>query len=132
MYKKILCALDVSAESETILEKAASIAQLHNGQLSIAHVIEYAFLPKDYQKQLKEDIAPRFNKMGEQYGIPKKRRVIKFGQPYSVVCDLQKKLDADLIVVGTHGKHGLKALLGSTANGVLQKAECDVLLVKVG
>ena len=39
---------------------------------------------------------------------------------------------ADLIVVGSHGRHGLALLLGSTANGVLHGAMCDVLAVRVG
>ena len=39
---------------------------------------------------------------------------------------------ADLIVVGSHGRHGLALLLGSTANGVLHGATCDVLAVRVG
>ncbi|TNF89176.1 MAG: universal stress protein, partial [Gammaproteobacteria bacterium] len=39
---------------------------------------------------------------------------------------------ADVIVVGSHGRHGLALLLGSTANGVLHGATCDVLAVRVG
>ena len=39
---------------------------------------------------------------------------------------------ADLIIVGSHGRHGLALLLGSTANGVLHGASCDVLAVRVG
>jgi universal stress protein A len=39
---------------------------------------------------------------------------------------------ADLIVIGSHGRHGLQLLLGSTANGVLHLSECDVLAVRVG
>jgi universal stress protein A len=38
----------------------------------------------------------------------------------------------DLVVVGSHGRHGLSLLLGSTANGVLHGAGCDVLAVRVG
>ncbi|MEO1899758.1 MAG: universal stress protein, partial [Methylococcales bacterium] len=37
----------------------------------------------------------------------------------------------DLIVVGSHGRHGLALLLGSTANGVLHHAVCDVLAVRL-
>jgi len=38
---------------------------------------------------------------------------------------------ADLIVVGSHGRHGLSLLLGSTANAVLHGAPCDVLAVRI-
>jgi universal stress protein A len=37
----------------------------------------------------------------------------------------------DLVVVGSYGRHGLQLLLGSTANGVLHLAACDVLAVRV-
>ncbi len=40
-------------------------------------------------------------------------------------------MDADLIVLGTHGRHGLGLILGSTANGVLHGASCDVLAVRI-
>ncbi len=131
MYSNILCAVDISQEGEQILSRAASLAASFNCELSVVHIIEYTFLPKDYQKQLMEDVQPRIAELGEKYGISKKHRHIKFGQSYSEICELQERLCVDLIVIGSHGKHGFNMLLGSTANGVLQKAKCDVLLVKV-
>ena len=43
-----------------------------------------------------------------------------------------EEIGADLIVVGSHGRYGLALLMGSTANGVLHGATCDVLAVRVG
>ena len=130
MYSNILCAVDISHEGEKILSKAVSLAAKFNCELSIVHIIEYTFLPKDYQKKLEQEVQPKMVELGEKYNINKKHRYIKFGQSYAEICELQEKLDVDLIVVGSHGKYGLKALLGSTANGVVQNAKCDVLLVK--
>ena len=45
---------------------------------------------------------------------------------------MAEELGTDLIVVGSHGRHGLALLMGSTANGVLHGANCDVLAVRVG
>jgi len=132
MYNKILCAVDISPEGEVILSKAVSLAKQYDCELSLVHIIEYSFLPKDYQKKLKEEVIPKIDSIAEKFDINKKHRYIKFGQSYTEICELEKSLGIDLIVVGSHGKHGLKALLGATANGVLQQAECDVLLVKVG
>ncbi|WP_313899138.1 universal stress protein [Leclercia adecarboxylata] len=44
---------------------------------------------------------------------------------------LAKKQGCDLIVVGSHGRHGLALLLGSTANDILHGAPCDVLAVRL-
>jgi len=44
---------------------------------------------------------------------------------------LAEKINADLIVLGTHGRHGLGLMLGSTANAVLHGAPCNVLTVMV-
>ncbi len=132
MYKNILCAIDTSEESKVILAKANSLAEKYQARLSIVHVIEYSLLPKDYQRKLKEDVIPKINKLADQYNIAKKYRYVKFGQAYTNICDLGEKHNADLIVVGSHGKYGIRALLGSTANGVLHHAKCDTILVKLG
>ncbi len=49
----------------------------------------------------------------------------------SNTAQFAKQDNIDLIVVGSHGRHGLALLLGSTANGVLHGANCDVLAVRV-
>jgi len=99
--------------------------------LSIITVIEYAILPKDYQQELENTVIPKFDAFGEKYGIPKKRRHVKFGQSYGQICDVAKEKDMDLIIIGSHAKKGLQLLMGSTANGVMQQAPCDVFLIKM-
>ncbi len=131
MHKNILCAVDTSAESIAILDKANELAEQNDAQLSIAHVIEYSFIQKDYQKILKEEAWPKINEMAEKYGIAKKRRFVKFGQPHANICGLAEEHTMDLIVVGSHGQHGIRALLGSTANGILHYANCDTLMVRI-
>ena len=56
----------------------------------------------------------------------------RFGRPESELQRAAEAKGADVIVVGSHGRHGLALLLGSTANGVLHGATCDVLAVRVG
>jgi len=131
MYKNILCAVDVTSEGSAILEKAHALSLQYEAELSIVHVIEYTFLPKDYQKKLKQEVLPKVQEMADMYGIKKRNRFVKFGQSYSEICKIEEKHNIDLVVIGSHGKHGIKALLGSTANAVLQQTKCDVLLVKL-
>ncbi|MNG25866.1 hypothetical protein D3C84_1107770 [compost metagenome] len=56
---------------------------------------------------------------------------LTYGQPRQEIHQLAKENACDLIVVGSHGRHGLALLLGSTANDVLHGAPCDVLAVRL-
>ncbi|MUH72695.1 universal stress protein [Psychrosphaera haliotis] len=131
MYQKIVCAIEASDEGKLVLEKACGLAKAYNAKLYVAHVIPYSILPKDYQKTLEEEAAPLIDKITESFGISQKKVSIKVGKPYEQICLVADKKEADLIVIGTHSKKGIQALIGSTANGVVNYAKCDVFLVKI-
>ena len=131
MYNTILCAIENSDEAEKVLKKAFELSTLCNAKLFITHVIPYTLLPNDYQKELKENALPSIESKALSLGLPLKNVMIKFGKPYEQICALAEKKNADLIVLGTHSKKGLQALIGSTANGVANYAKCDVSLIKV-
>ncbi len=131
MYKTILCAIEATKEGKAVLSKASELSKLCNGKLIVIHVIPYTLLPKDYQKTLKENVSPKIEKISAEFDIPKKNQIIKVGKPYENICTLAEKRKADVIIIGTHSKKGLNALLGSTANGVVNNAKCDVSLVKL-
>lgn len=131
MYKVIVCAIEATKEGKEVLSKAVELAELYGSKLYVINVLPYTLLPKDYQKELKENITPKFEKITDSFGISKKCRSIKVGKPYEHICELAEKKDANLIVIGTHSKKGIKALIGSTANGVANYAKCDVTLVRM-
>ncbi|WP_101757034.1 universal stress protein [Oceanicoccus sp. KOV_DT_Chl] len=131
MYKTILCAIDATSEGKEVLAKASKLSKLCNSKLIVIHVIPYSMLPRDYQKELTEKISPKIDKLASAFGVPKKNQIIKVGKPYDHICMLAEKRKADLIILGTHSKKGIQALLGSTANGVVNYAKCDVSLVKI-
>lgn len=56
---------------------------------------------------------------------------LEMGSPKTEIIRVATENQVDLIVVGSHGRHGLALLLGSTANGVLHHAPCDVLAVRL-
>ena len=56
--------------------------------------------------------------------------MLEKGSTKMSIVKLAKKIGADLIITGSHGRHGLVNLLGSTASGILHGADCDVLVVK--
>jgi universal stress protein A len=73
----------------------------------------------------------RYPQLGQKLGVSEDRQHINVGAAREVVIHAAKDIHADLIVIGSHGRHGLHLLLGSTANGVLHEAECDVLAVRM-
>ena len=56
---------------------------------------------------------------------------VVIGSPKTEILALAEDNNADLIVVGSHGRHGLGLLLGSTASSVLHHAKCDVMAVRL-
>lgn len=131
MYKTIICAIEICEEGKIVLSKAQEIARKFSSRLVVINVLPYTLLPKDYQKELKEKAVPGFDKIMSEFDIPKKNRVLKVGKPYEVICSVAVKKQADLIILGTHSKKGIRSLIGSTATGVTNTASCDVSLVKV-
>jgi universal stress protein A len=67
----------------------------------------------------------------EEVGLSRSLITIDFGRAVDVIVDKAESDQTELIVIGSHGRHGIKALLGSTTNGVLHHANCDVLSVRV-
>ncbi|MGM0449858.1 MAG: universal stress protein [Pseudomonadota bacterium] len=140
-YQRILVAIDLTEEAPEVLRKAQRLADNNSAALELLHVVEpvgYAYggdLPldlSDLQKQLEDNARNKLDEYGESYGIsPENRRVI-VGRPGSEIRRQAEERQADLIVIGSHGRHGIQLLLGSTANSVLHGAACDVLAVRIG
>lgn len=140
-YQHLLVAVDLSEECTPVLKRAEEIARNSQAKLSIVHVIEpmaMAFggdVPMDLtliQQQQFEQAQASLTKLAEQHpGISEEQRHLIFGQPRHEIHHLASENGCDLIVVGSHGRHGLALLLGSTANDVLHGAPCDVLAVRL-
>lgn len=140
-YQRILAAVDLSEETHAVLTRAAGMAKHHGAQLHILHVVEplsMAYggdIPMDFadvQQQLQDQAQKDLDTFSERYGVPTQNRHLVTGQADRQIHDLSEALDADLIIVGSHGRKGFALLLGSTANSVLHGATCDVLAVRVG
>jgi len=84
------------------------------------------------QEQIQETAKIHLAEFAKTLSIPEENQHLIFGRPETEIHAMANQIGADLIVVGSHGRHGLALLLGSTANGVLHGAPCDVLAVRVG
>jgi universal stress protein A len=69
--------------------------------------------------------------LAQQLDVPDDRLWVELGSPKFEINRVAEENQVDLIVVGSHGRHGLALLLGSTSNGVLHHAKCDVLAVRL-
>jgi len=140
-YRRILLAVDLTEECRRVAKRAVALAETANAELHIVHVIEPLSLayggdiPMDLssvQDQIHEQALAHLAEFASSIDIPDRRRHLVFGRPESEIHHIAENQGMDLIVVGSHGRHGLALLLGSTANGVLHGASCDVLAVRVG
>ena len=139
-YKQLLVGLDLSDESIRVLRKAKQLAQVCEAEVSIAHIVEplaFAYggdMPIDLseaQTSMEQQAKTRLAKIASEFEIETKAQFITVGSTAAELHRLAEENKIDLIVVGSHGRHGLALLLGSTANGVLHGAKCDVLAVRV-
>ncbi len=139
-YTHILVGLDLSDECKNILAKAKKIADSHGAKLSVAHVFEplaFAYggdVPVDLseaQGVMEKQITKRLKEISAPFDIAETSQLVRVGQTSSELHSAATELGADLIIVGSHARHGLAALFGNTANGVIRGAECDVLAVRI-
>jgi len=140
-YRRIMLAVDLTEESNAVAQRAVRLAAVFGAELHIVHVIEPLSLayggdiPMDLstvQDQIHDQARSHLAEFAGTLGIPTERQHLIFGRPESEIQRTAESVAADVIVVGSHGRHGLALLLGSTANGVLHGATCDVLAVRVG
>jgi nucleotide-binding universal stress UspA family protein len=141
MYQRILVPIDGSAASAQGLEEAIRLAKLTNGQIRLLHVIETptAFYPDVAVAGLLEQMEEAAK------GVMSKARVrvvdagvavdtlleTDFGSSLAEAVQQQiNQWNADLVVIGTHGRRGLRRMvLGSDAEEVLRRVKVPVLMV---
>ncbi|MBD1553227.1 universal stress protein [Pseudomonas typographi] len=140
-YQQILVAVDLTEECDPVVNRAQALAESTGARLSLVHIVEpmaMAFggdVPMDLsqlQQQQYDQAMERLEKLLAKFPtLSKDDAHLTYGQPRQEIHQLAKQKGIDLIVVGSHGRHGLKLLLGSTSNDVLHGAPCDVLAVRL-
>tara|TARA_R110001592_G_scaffold260282_1_gene524687 strand:- start:7141 stop:7569 length:429 start_codon:yes stop_codon:yes gene_type:complete len=139
-YKHILIGLDLAPESQQVVERVKSLFTESAQKLSLIHVQEplsFAYggdIPMDLtdvQSQLEERARDRLKAIGKELNIEPEDQHVIIGQPSHEIHRFATENGVDLVIVGSHGRHGLSLILGSTSTGVLHGSECDVLAVRV-
>lgn len=142
IYQHVLLAVDFFEQGDRVAARAREIAAQNDARLSLVHVVDNlpitdpAYGPiipfdVDLTQELLEATKKRLGELGEKLNVPAERQWLEMGSPKLEIVRVAEENQADLIVVGSHGRHGFALLLGSTANGVLHHAKCDVLAVRL-
>ena len=138
-YKHIVVGVDLSEDCHAVIRRAAAVAQTCHAKLTLVFVLEpiaFAYggdMPVDLtgvQEQQIENAKAELRLLAKSTDYPIQQHIL-VGQPVTELHYLAEQENADLIVVGSHGRKGFALLLGSTPNSVLHGANCDVLAVLV-
>jgi nucleotide-binding universal stress UspA family protein len=138
--KRILVGLDGSPRAPGVLAAAVAVAKAQGGKLTLLRSVGLPpDLPQDFWKTTDESLSDVLKHRAAGYleecaahagpGILSGCEV-PVGSPWQAICDAARRLEADLIVIGSHGYAGVDRLLGTTAAKVVNHAPCNVLVVR--
>jgi universal stress protein A len=146
-YKTILIAVDASEEANEVLEAAIDLDPGGSARFRVVTVIPPVMIGTtgmdgasfaaswplmEMEEAITTEITENVRERAAMFGIAPEQVDVLSGRPSPEIRAHAVKLGADLIVIGSHGRHGLpQVMLGSTANGVLHGAECDVLTARI-
>jgi nucleotide-binding universal stress UspA family protein len=136
--RKILIAVDDDPVSVRAAEVGSELASALGGEVALIHVnlVEYAadtgFSRSQLIAQTEQESKRLLSGFRERLSLaPSTLEFVQTGAPATVITRAAKDWAADLIVIGSHGRSGMRrALLGSVAEGVMRNAPCPVLVVR--
>ena len=142
-YRRVLIAIDFSTAGKQVLARGLEIASNNQADILLLHVVEY-LPPLDFGYEpiivpdwhSNEDVIltqaqESLLQIATEHGLKPDCINVQTGTPKIEIIRYAEDQQADLIVIGSHGRHGLQRLLGSTVTPVLHNAKCDVLAVKI-
>lgn len=140
--KKILCATDFSESAGNAFETALFLATSHDAELALLHVVDQlhgfthyevlALTPMEISekmaKRAHENLQALVDRAGDSVTVTE---TVREGKTWVEICEAAAEGNADIIVVGSHGRTGLShVLIGSVAETVARYASCPVLIVR--
>lgn len=143
LIKNILVPIDFSDYSKNALRYAVQFAKNFQAKMYLIYVVEPMIYPADFsmgqvaipstdadlQNRAEEELKNLANSFVDS--SLEIETLIKTGKPFVEINETAKEIDADLIIMATHGHTGVEHLLfGSTAEKVVRKAPCPVLTLR--
>jgi nucleotide-binding universal stress UspA family protein len=141
-FRRIVCGVDFSETSLRALEYSLSLAQEDDASITLAHVVESlpetgplppGFDLDGYRRKLREELLERLKGFIPEHAPEwcKPEAVVAEGKAWAELLRIAKEHDADLLVLGVHGRGPLDRLLfGSTTSQVVRRCEAPVLSIR--
>lgn len=134
---KVLAAVDPLHENDKpaeldvrLLSEALEIADVFGGAVHVAHAFNPYLEPGDPER-VEQRHAEALDKLVNALQVPSERTHLHAGNPIDLLPNVSNKIGADLVVMGAVARSRLEnAIVGSTAENVLDRLGCDVLVVK--
>ncbi|MDE0841668.1 MAG: universal stress protein [Porticoccaceae bacterium] len=139
-YQHILVGVDLSSQSQQIIARVNLLFAKTACRVSLCHILEPITLAygtdipidlTEVRSQLQHNAMRALETLAESLQISDSQQLVLIGDPAHEMHHLADELAVDLIVVGTHGRHGLSLLFGSTSTRVLHGTGCDILAVRI-
>jgi len=141
-FSRVLAALDGSSRAPGVFEVAANLAERLGARLYLFHAI---FVPPEFPAAAAGgtgvDGDPLVGHLGEQAwrrmrtlaearpGVAVEEYLLGSGQPWRAILECADRIDADLIVIGSHGYSRVERMLGTTAAILANRSQRSVLVV---
>ena len=140
IYRKILLAVDLNADSIAVGRRARDLATLMGAELTVLHVVEYVPVEPVGENMIPpvpmlDDLAAaarqRLISLCADIGVDTDHQRVEVGSVKGEVVRVARVMQCDLIVLGARERHGLSIFVNLTEDTVLHAAPCDVLAVRV-
>jgi universal stress protein A len=139
-YQKLLVVLDLSDHSERVAVAARDLAAASKAQIVALHVVEFVpmeplgdtMMPTlDIEEELIDQARAKLHAFAARLGLASATLRVEAGNIKAEILRVAGEERADLIVVGSHERHGLALLVNFTEDALLHAAQCDVLAVRL-
>jgi universal stress protein A len=147
-FKRVLVTTDFSEAGDAAIPQAFRIASDHGAEVVLCHVIEIPQTPNPLyahysstglfrpearlqaEREADKALRARVPKDGALAAVPYRTRIVD-GEPVAQILAVAQEEKADLVVIATHGRTGLKHFfLGSVVERVIRHAHCPVLVIR--
>jgi universal stress protein A len=139
-YRNVLAVVDLGPDSLLVVRRARELSAGPDARLTLLHVVEFvpaeplsdALLPTvQIEAELLERARTRIAALAAQLNPPPTNHDVASGNVKSQITRCAREGHHDLIVIGSHERHGLSILVNLTEDTVLHAAPCDVLAVRL-